>query len=159
MNFWKRNLHFVFIVIQNEKVFFLIKWSVVIPRPALHEAFVQDEGLRDELSPLSVLKCWDLSLKSKSVPCKVPIREIWHRGSAVISIVVVVATRDQGYNVDFLCQLGPESLNWMGNTKIRGKKGRSRAVLVYHTVPEAVLTCRSSGCTSAVGCFRWIHIY
>ena len=36
---------FVFIVIQNEKVFFFckIKWLVVIPRPALHEPFVQDE--------------------------------------------------------------------------------------------------------------------
>ena len=50
---------FVFIVIQNEKVFFFckIKWLVAIPRPALHEPFVQDDwGLR-ELSPLSVLKC------------------------------------------------------------------------------------------------------
>ena len=34
---------YFFIVIQNEKVFFLVKWLVVIPRPALHEDFVQDE--------------------------------------------------------------------------------------------------------------------
>ena len=81
-------------------------------------------------------------------------------GSAVIAIVVVVATRDQVRNVDLLCHLGPDSLNWVGTAKmvpLRGsprEKGRSIAVLVCRNVPEAVLTCRSSGCTSAVGYFR-----
>ena len=49
--------------------------------------------------------------KSKSVLCKAPIREICHSGSAVISIVVAVATKDQGRNANLLCQWGPESLN------------------------------------------------
>ena len=133
-------------------------------------AFCPRRGLR-ELSPLSVLKCWDLNRgsKSKSVLCKAPTRDIWHRGSAVISIVVVVATRDQGRNANLLCQLGPENLNWVGTARwpgrlfhsgtAHGKKEDSIAVLVCRNVPEAVLTCRSSGCTSTVAYFRWILIY
>ena len=38
------------------------------------------------------------------------------------------------------------------------KKEDSIAVLVCRIVPEAVLTCRSSGCTSTLAYFRWILI-
>ena len=103
------------------------------------------------------------------VLCKAPTRDIWHRGSAVISIVVVVTTRDQGRNANLLCQLGLESLKWVGTVRWPGrlfhsgtvhrKKEDSIAVLVCRNVPEAVLTCRSSGCTSTVAYFRWILIY
>ena len=36
-------------------------------------------------------------------------------------------------------------------------KGKYIAVIVCRNVPEAVMTCRSFGCTAAVGYFRWIH--
>ena len=38
------------------------------------------------------------------------------------------------------------------------KKEDSITVLVCRNVPEAVLTCRSSGCSSTVAYFRWILI-
>ena len=40
-------------------------------------------------------------------------------GSAFISIVVAVASRDQGHDVDLLCQLNPESLHWVGTAKVK----------------------------------------
>ena len=70
--------------------------------------FCPRQGLRKLVANFSTQM---LGFNSKSVPYKAPIRNIWHRESAVISIVVVMATRDQGHNVDLLCQLGPESLN------------------------------------------------
>ena len=58
---------YFFIVIQNEKVFFSVKSLVVIPRPALHEAFV----LR-ELLPLSVPKYWDINVNLNLFCAKLP---------------------------------------------------------------------------------------
>ena len=150
-----------------------IKWLVVISWLSLHKAFVQDEICTSRHH----FQYWNAGFynksKSKCVPCKAPTSDIWHSGSAVISIIVVVAMRGTmhmyGLQFDLLCQLGTESLNWVGTVKIVGQivplmdspheEGRSIAVLVCHNVPEVVLTCQLSGCTSTVGYFRWIHIY
>ena len=57
---------------------------------------------------------------------------------------------------------GPESLSWVGTARwpdrlfhsgtVHGKMEDSIAVLVCRNVPEAVLICRSYGCTSFVNC-------
>ena len=59
----KDYLLFVLIVIQNEKVFFLKKNKVISSHTTagFTRAFCPSRGLR-ELSPLSVLKCWDINL-------------------------------------------------------------------------------------------------
>ena len=88
--FLKGTMFFVFIVIQNEKVCFFSEkqWLVQHTTAGFTWGFCPRRGLRD-VSLLSVLKCcMGSKCRSKSVPCKAPIRDIWHRGSAVISIVV-----------------------------------------------------------------------
>ena len=58
---------------------------------------------------------------SKSALFKTPIKDKWRRESAVISIVVVVTTKDQGQNVDLLCQLDPESVHFVDTAKMVGQ--------------------------------------
>ena len=101
-----------------------------------------------------------LGSKSKSVLCKTPIRDIWHRGSAVILIVVVVAEIRAAMPIFCANWALKVSTEWSlrdgqagNNVPLRDsprEKKDSNAVLVCRNVPEAVLTCQSSGCTSTV---------
>ena len=120
-NFWKRIICFLSLLSFRMKkcLFCKIKWLVVIPRPALHESFhcCPRQGLHE----LATFSTQMLGSKSKSVLCKAPTRDIWHRGSAGISIIVVVATRDLGHNANLLCQYGPWKSQLSGHCEMTGQ--------------------------------------
>ena len=93
----------------------------------------------------------DKKATPKSVLFKAPIQDILHRGSAIISIVVVEPTRDQSSIVDQI-----SCANWALKVSTKrvlrkwlGRLFHPGTILVCQNTPEAVLSCSSPGCTSA----------